>query len=137
YRGSTANTIIKKGKYVNRSMTTEFLDDVIIKDYKVQNDFRVKAHFRTTQEEITRFCEEGLLYITNNNSFRRFASESEKGQPKAITDLLLDWGQNQDATEELIELFDEKVFATPKPEKLLQNLIKSCTNENDIVLDFF
>src|SRR5699024_9241880 len=137
YRGNESNTIIKKGKYTNRSMTTEFLDDVHIKEFRVQNDFKVKANFRTTQSEITRFCNEKLLYITNSNSFRRFASEEEKGQPKSITDLLLDWGQNQDATEELIALFGEKTFSTPKPERLLFNIIKSCTNEADLILDFF
>ena len=137
YRGNEANTVIKKGKYQNRTMTTEFVDDVIIKDYRVENDFRVKANFRTTQEEITKFCKEDLLYITNRNSFRRFASEAEKNKAKSMTDLLLDWGQNQDGTEELIELFGTKVFDTPKPEKLLSNIIKSCTKEGDIVLDFF
>ena len=137
YRGEESELIIKKGAYKNRSMVTEFLEDVIIKDYRVQNDFWVKANFRTTQDELTRFCEEDLLYITKSYSFRRFSSESEKAQPKSITDLALDWGQNQDATEEIKSLFTDKTFSTPKPEKLLMNIIKSYTNQNDLVLDFF
>ena len=137
YRGEKADTVIKKGKYKNKSMTTEFLDDVVIKDFRVQNDFRVKANFRTGQKQLSRFCDEDLLYITNRNSFRRFASDDEASKPKAITDLLLDWGQNQDGTEEINELFGRKIFETSKPEKLLSNIIKSCTKEGDIVLDFF
>ncbi|UXZ05809.1 site-specific DNA-methyltransferase [Moraxella nasicaprae] len=43
---------------------------------------------------------------------------------------------NQVATKELIKLFDNKVFDFPKPESLFQLIIQSCTNENDIVLDY-
>ena len=51
--------------------------------------------------------------------------------------MLLDWGQNQDATDEMKALFEDKVFSTPKPETLLMNIIKSHTNEGDLILDFF
>ncbi len=135
------NTVIKKGKYQNKTMTTEFLEDVIIKEGRTTNTFRVIAKFRNTQTEITKFCEQDLIYITENNSFRRFKNEEEQGQSKTITDLLLDWGQNQDATDELRKLFDihddSKIFDNPKPELLLHNIISCCTKEKDIVLDFY
>lgn len=135
------NTIIKKGLYKNKTMSTEFLDDVIIKNGRVINDFTAKAKYRNSQEEITRFCNEDLLYITANNSFRRYKSEEEKKAGKTISDLLLDWGQNQDATNELRKLFDisddGKAFDNPKPELLLSNILLSCTEEEDIILDFF
>ena len=136
-----ANTTIKKGTYKNKTMTTEFLDDVVVEDGKTTHSVRVKAKFRTSQDEISRFCRLNLLYITERNSLRRLKTEEEKEKGKTISDLLLDWGQNQDATDELRKLFnvedDTKPFATPKPELLLHNLISCCTQENDIVLDFF
>ena len=135
------NYVIKKGKYKNKTMTTEFLDDVIIKNGRTQNEFRAIAKFRNVQSDIDKFCEEDLLYITSNNSFRRFKTDEEMNSGKSITDLLLDWGQNQDATSELKQLFeikdDSKIFATPKPELLLHNIISCSTEEGDIVLDFF
>lgn len=135
------NYIIKKGKYQNKTMTTEFLDDVIVKNGRTQNEFRAIAKFRNIQSDITKFCEDDLLYITANNSFRRFKTDEEMKSGKSITDLLLDWGQNQDATSELKQLFeikdDSKIFATPKPELLLHNIISCATEEGDIVLDFF
>ena len=135
------NTIIKKGIYKNKTMSTEFLEDIVIKNGRVQNTFKAKTKFRNQQSEITKFCDLDLIYITERNSFRRFKTEEEKLKRKTITDLLLDWGQNQDATKELRELFniqdDSKPFDTPKPELLLNNLILSSTKENDIVLDFF
>jgi len=137
---SLENCTIKAGIYKNKTMQTEFLDDVVVKDGKTVSDVRVKAKFRTSQVEITRFCKEGLIYITERNSLRRLKSEAEKKKGKTITDLLLDWGQNQDATEELRKLFnitdDSKIFDTPKPELLLNKLIECTTDEDDIVLDY-
>lgn len=140
YMGLT-DTTITKGVYKNKTMTTEFLDDVNVSNGRTTNRVRIKAKFRTSQKEITRFCNLDLIYITERNSLRRFKSEEENEKGKTITDLLLDWGQNQDATDELRKLFnvhdDTKPFETPKPEMLLHNLISSCTKERDIVLDFF
>ena len=135
------DTTISKGVYKNKTMTTEFLNDVIVKKGRTTNDVKVKAKFRTSQSQITKFCETDLIYITERNSLRRFKTEEEKEKGKTITDLLLDWGQNQDATDELRKLFnvtdDSKPFDTPKPELLLHNLISCCTEEDDLVLDFF
>lgn len=131
---------IRAGRYQNKTMSTEFIDDVIIRNGRTQNSFRAIAKYRTSQTEIDRFCDLDLLYITANCSFRRFKTEEESKSGKAITDLLLDWGQNQDATDELRALFgitdNTKIFDNPKPERLLHNLIKSMTEEGDIVLDF-
>jgi len=140
YMGES-DLIIPKGVYKNKTMSTEFLIDVIVKNGRTTNDIKVKAKFRTSQTQITKFCETDLIYITERNSLRRFKTEEEKEKGKTITDLLLDWGQNQDATDELRKLFnitdDSKPFDTPKPELLLHNLISCCTNEEDLVLDFF
>lgn len=139
YKGNP-NTTINKGVYKNKTMTTEFLDDVTVKDGRTTNSFRAKAKYRNTQSEISRFCDEDLLFITQNNSFRRDKTEEECSNGKTITDLLLDWGQNQDATAELRKLFnitdDSKVFDTAKPELLIANILECATKEGDIVLDY-
>lgn len=140
YMGAN-ETIITKGVYKNKTMSTEFLNDIVVKNGRTVNDVNVKAKFRTSQTQITKFCETDLIYITERNSLRRLKTEEEKEKGKTITDLLLDWGQNQDATDELRKLFnvtdDSKPFDTPKPELLLHNLISCCTEEGDLVLDFF
>ena len=134
------NFVIKKGKYQNKTMTTEFLQDVVVKDGRTQNDFKAIARYRTSQSEINKFCSRDLMYITANCSFRRFKTKDEMDAGKTITDLLLDWGQNQDATEELRKLFeitnDEKAFDNPKPELLMSNIILVATEKGDIVLDY-
>ncbi|MGO4695337.1 DNA methyltransferase [Paenibacillus sp. 2TAB26] len=47
-------------------------------------------------------------------------------------------GHNQEAKKESIALFGENnPFSTPKPERLIHRIVTLCTNESDIVLDFF
>jgi len=130
--------VIKKGKYKNKSMSTEFLDDIVVKNGITQNDFRVLANFRTSQKEITKFCTDKLLYITEKNSFRRYSSAAEQEKNKSISNLLLDWGDNQDSNKEKENIFsDLGDFSYPKPVKLVSNLVKSVIDENVTVLDFF
>lgn len=46
-------------------------------------------------------------------------------------------GHNQDAKKEMLALFPEEPFSTPKPEKLLHTVLHIATNPGDIVLDSF
>ena len=43
---------------------------------------------------------------------------------------------NRKGTDEIVELFGEKVFAYPKNERLIERIIEYATEEGDIVLDF-
>ena len=129
--------IIKKGIYKNKTMQTEFLNDVIIKNGRTCNDFKAKAQFRDSQERIDLFCREDVLFITKNYGFRRDKLKIELEKKKAITDLILDWGDNQDSDKELRNIFGGKVFDYPKPTVLIKNIIKSTDYKNSNILDFF
>lgn len=129
--------IIKKGIYKNKTMSTEFLDDVFIESGVTVNEFVARARFRDSQERIDKFCDEGVLFITKNYGFRRDKLKEELDKKKAITDLILDWGDNQDSDNEIKQIFGDKVFSYPKPTTLIYNLLKSTGYSNSIVLDFF
>ncbi len=129
--------IINKGKYLIKSMTIEYLDDVVFENGKSINEVRVYAQFSVSQEKIDNYVDEGLLFITKNKGLRRDVSEDEIGKRKSITDLLLDWGDNQDSDIEMRNLFDQSYFDYTKPTKLLSNLFKSIYCEDSIILDFF
>ncbi|PDW92563.1 restriction endonuclease [Helicobacter pylori] len=132
---------IKSGKYQNKTMTIEFMNDIFIENGRTKNDFECIGKFRTGQENINEFIEKDLIFITKNLGIRRVLLEEEQSNKKTITDLLTEWGQNQDATNELNILFnnssDESIFSNPKPTKLINRLIELSTNEGDIILDFF
>ena len=120
-------------------MQLEFLDDVLIKDFRTLNEFSVKGNFRNKQEDFDKFCDEDLLFITKNFGFRRLPTFDEQDKKKTVVDLLLDWGDNQDSDKELQSIFKVKPFDYPKPSLLISNLIKSITynKPNSIVLDSF
>lgn len=130
-------SVIKAGVYKNKTMETEYLDDVYIQNGITQNEFRAKVRFRDSQERIDKFCEAGVLFITKNYGFRRDKLEEELQKKKAITDLIIDWGDNQDSDSELREMFGEKVFSYPKPKSLIKNIIKSTGYTDCTILDFF
>ena len=46
-------------------------------------------------------------------------------------------GHTQDAKKEIVTLFGNDVFGTPKPERLIQRILRIATNPNDLVLDSF
>lgn len=132
---------IAKGIYKNKSMDIEFLHDIVVKDGRTQNAFDAIGRFRNEQSLITEYCKQDLIFITKNIGFRRDLSEEEKGSGKTITDLLLDWGQNQDGSNETKKLFNisgsDGIFDNPKPSLLIKNIIKTCCKANDIIMDFF
>ena len=53
-----------------------------------------------------------------------------------VMDELLKNMVNRKGTDEIVELFGEKVFAYPKNERLIERIIEYTTEEGDIVLDF-
>lgn len=134
-----ATDFIKKGVHKIKTMELEFLNDIYVENGRTTNEFSVIGNFRNKQEDIDKFCNLDLLFITSNGGFRRLPTEEEKSKKKTVVDLLIDWGDNQDSDKEINEIFKEKTFDYPKPSNLIFNLIKSVTyNEpNSIILDSF
>ena len=130
--------IIKAGIYKIKTMEVEYLEDVLIDNGRTINDFKIKARFRNNQEQIDFFVKNDVLFITSNKGLRRDLLQEEKEKRKSITDLIIDWGDNQESDKEMNELFPEgKPFEYPKPVTLIKNLIRSIYSEDSIILDFF
>jgi len=73
----------------------------------------------------------------NVPALKRFLSEVKQGMvPQTYWDYE-SVGHTQDAKKEIVELFGDDVFGTPKPERLLQRIIHIATNPGDLVLDSF
>jgi adenine-specific DNA-methyltransferase len=73
----------------------------------------------------------------NVPSLKRFLSEVKRGRVPQTYWSYEEVGHTQDAKKEIVTLFGEEVFATPKPEKLLKRVIEVATNPNDLILDSF
>lgn len=94
-----------------------------------------------TEEVFKRYQEEGRVYFPNGGNGRprvkTYAGEEKGLVPNSIF-LASEAGDNQAAKKEILELFpNEEIFATPKPEKLLNLILQIATNPSDLVLDSF
>ncbi len=68
--------------------------------------------------------------------YKRFLTEVQNGiVPKSLW-LQKEVGDNQEAKKEILDLH-ETVFATPKPERLLQRIIHIASQPSDIILDCY
>ncbi|MBR6265586.1 MAG: site-specific DNA-methyltransferase, partial [Bacteroidales bacterium] len=100
--------------------------------------------WRTGKNEYEMFLADNRIVFGKTGKskpqLKRFLSEAqEKGlTPKSIWD---DCGTATNGTQEIQEIFGEKIFDTPKPTALLQRIIQISTSTRDslpsTVLDFF
>lgn len=146
-----ANTRIGDG---NTEMI--FLDDAVIENGILQTSPRVESNWIYQQASINEYARRGELFITGGLNLRRVVSEPRM---KMLKDLLLrvgsdgesekvftydenlnhgGWGTNEDANEELHQIFGvQYIFDFAKPSRLIGKLIQSATDADSIVMDFF
>jgi adenine-specific DNA-methyltransferase len=68
---------------------------------------------------------------------KRFLDEVQQGVVAKTIWFRSEVADNQEAKKELIAFGGENLFATPKPERLLQRILALATRPNDLVLDSF
>ena len=88
------------------------------------------THWRYSQENIDKLCEEGLIVMTNNNRprYKRYLDSLQGSIVGAL------WDDIAPVNSQAKERID---YATQKPEALLERIIKASSNEGDLVCDFF
>ncbi len=88
------------------------------------------THWRYSQENIDRYCAEGLIVLTSNER-PRFKRYLDTLQGRIVGAL---WDDLANVNSQAIEGLG---YPTQKPEALLERIIKASSNENDLVADFF
>ena len=74
---------------------------------------------------------------SNVPAIKRFLSEVKQGTVPQTWWTYEEVGHTQDAKREMVSLFGDEAFSTPKPERLLQRVLHIATNPGDLVLDSF
>ena len=76
---------------------------------------------------------------TGNNvpAIKRFLSDVKQGSTSLTVWTYTEVGHNQDAKKEVKEFNSDDVFATPKPERLIERVLTLASNPGDLVLDSF
>lgn len=122
------------------NIKTELLDDVEIVQGMNANEFRLKGEWRYSQKTLDEFVTAKAEIIISKVPFRpNYVNRS--GELKKTANLLSyrvnGVPTNEDATEEIRDLFGADVMSYPKPSGLLQYLTRAVTHVGDIVMDFF
>jgi len=94
-----------------------------------------------SEEKFKTFDKNNRIWWGKNNNnipaIKRFLSEVKQGRVPQTLWPYEEVGHTQDAKKEIVALFSDDVFGTPKPEKLIQRILQIGTNAGDLVLDSF
>ncbi len=85
-------------------------------------------------------AENRIWFGTQGNNvprIKRFLTEVQDGIVATTIWLRSEVGDNQDSKREVVHFNSDAVFATPKPERLLQRILHIASNPGDLVLDSF
>jgi len=153
FTANSVNTNLKNGTYEKGDKKrVELLDDVVVENGKIVNDFRLKGRFRWVQNTLNEEISNNTFLIVKSEDFAiRYCREGERTVAPAnfLTDRLIysteinkkenEVETNEQGGKELIEILGNKIFDFPKPVSLIKYLIsfKEDENKNFIILDFF
>ncbi|WP_101025424.1 site-specific DNA-methyltransferase [Helicobacter pylori] len=128
--------------------------DCLVKTYMASYDYPITTPsgkvvtppkgrcWMTSKENFQKLVDDNRIYFGRNGdnvpSLKRFLSEVKQGTTPLTIWKYTEVGHNQDATKQLLALFNNvKLFDTPKPEALISRILEISAQENDLVLDFF
>lgn len=119
---------------------TILLDKVIIANGTNENEFRLEGEWRYSQSKLNEFVAEKAEILISKVPFRpNYVNRS--GELKKSANLLSHRTNgvptNEDATNEIRELFGADVMSHPKPSGLIQYLVRAITGAGDTIMDFF
>lgn len=128
-------------------------DNLTVKSYSKACDFPIITPFgrevnppssscwRVTKDKYEEMVADNRIWFGANGQgvprIKRFLSEVKQGMTATTIWKHTEVGHNQDAKREVKEFNNQSIFATPKPEKLMQRILFLASNENDFVLDSF
>lgn len=97
--------------------------------------------WRFSKEKFERLIQENRIWFgasgDNVPRYKRFLTEVQDGFVPTTLWLRDDVGDNQEAKKEVKYIDSQNVFATPKPERLIERVLTLGSNEGDLVLDSF
>lgn len=98
-------------------------------------------HWVYAKDTLEKMIEDNRIWFgANGTAFprkKRFLSEVQDGRKGDTWWNSDEVGHNQEAKREVKAFIEDDIFATPKPERLLQRIIHLATNTGDLILDSF
>jgi adenine-specific DNA-methyltransferase len=123
------------------NIITRLVDTLEIKNGNNKNSFCLDGEWRYSQEKLNEIVQNNEEIIISKIPFRPNhikAGGEIKKMKNFLTPFHYQMETNEDATEQLIDIFGKYIFDNPKPVKLIYSFIKAISNNsNEIILDFF
>jgi len=95
----------------------------------------------TNKETVERWINEGRVFFGQDKKgapqLKRYLNEVQKGVVPTTFWSYEECGHNDEARRELKEIFSNPPFDSPKPIRLLLQILKIASNPDSIILDFF
>lgn len=121
---------------------TKLLEDVEIENSTNKNELVLEGEWRYSQAKINEIVENEETIIISKVPFRPNHVKTWwdiKKMKNIFSPVHYQMETNEDATEQIVDIFWVDLFDNPKPLKLLNFLVKSVTyqDESPLILDFF
>jgi adenine-specific DNA-methyltransferase len=98
-------------------------------------------YWRVSEENFWKLDADNRIWWGKNGDaipqIKRFLSEVKQGVTPQTFWPYEDVGHTQEAKKEILAVFRDDVFLTPKPERLMERILHIATNPGDLVLDSF
>ncbi len=122
------------------NIITELLDQLEITNGTNASKFRLRGEWRYSQNKLNEFVKNGDEILISKVPFRPNYINRSGASKKAsnfLSHRTYNIPTNEDATEEIRQLFETDVMSYPKPTGLVKFLVKAVTSGQDLILDFF
>lgn len=99
---------------------------------------KIKRLWAYPEKSYKKLLLDGLVYFGKNKDGvpqRVMYAKDSKGQP--VSNYWDDVATNKEGKKEILDLFGDNYFDTPKPVKLIEKIISLASTDDSIVLDFF
>ena len=117
-------------------------------DYPITNPLTGKVYYppkgrswMTNKERVQEWIEETRVYFGLKGDgapqLKRYLSEVQNGVVPTTYWSYDDCGHNDEARKELKDIFGQPPFTSPKPTRLLKQILTIGSNKDSIILDFF
>lgn len=97
--------------------------------------------WRLSKERFNEYVEDNRIWFGDDGNgvprIKRFLTETKDGVTPMTLWTYQEVGHNQDAKKEIKAFNTNEVFATPKPEMLMERIIMLASNKGDLILDSF
>ncbi len=132
--GYEAGIISYEEEHENEDRSSEFYYSITLPSGRVMT-----RHFFVKKEEFDKLRTNNRIYFPKDGDgvprLKIFQNEEQKYK---LDSILRGFGTTQTAKNEIESIFGiREIFDTPKPIKMLKELIRASTQPNDIILDFF